>query len=37
MFVNNFDSKKIPVNIDRKVRLGKMTEKEAKKYLEPRD
>jgi len=37
MFVKNFDSKKIPAEIDRRVRLDKMSAEDAKKYLGPRD
>lgn len=37
MFIKNFDSKKIPYDIERRVRLDKMTKEEAKKYLAPRD
>ena len=37
MFVKNFDSKKIPTEIDRRVRLDKMSAEDAKKYLGPRD
>jgi hypothetical protein len=36
-FAKSFNSKKLPYIIDRKVRLGKMTKKEAKKHLEDRD
>jgi len=37
MFAKHFDSKKIPTEIDRKVRLGKMDKADAIKYLEARD
>jgi hypothetical protein len=37
MYMKNFDAKKIPADIDRKVRLDKMTEEESKLFLGPRD
>lgn len=37
MFIKEFDSKKIPTKIDRKVRLFKMSDEEAKQYLGPKD
>lgn len=37
MFVRNFDSKRLPVEIDRKVRLDKMKKEESLRYLGPRD
>lgn len=36
-FQKAFNSKKIPAEIDRRVRLGKMTKTESKKYMVEKD
>lgn len=36
-FNRKFDSKRVPLKIERKIRLGKMTRQEAQQFLEPVD